>query len=100
MRPDKIILRRDSEGLGHINIPQTVIRHSPTGMEWGYGGSGPADLALNILLLFSDENTANCLYQDYKREVIAGIPEKGGEIEAEEVEKWINRNRYLLRREE
>ncbi|MBT9252140.1 MAG: hypothetical protein KM296_00220 [Brockia lithotrophica] len=26
-----------------------VERHSPTGFEWGYGGSGPADLALSIL---------------------------------------------------
>jgi hypothetical protein len=24
--------------------------HSPTGLEWGYGGSGPADTALAILL--------------------------------------------------
>jgi len=27
-----------------------IIRHSPTGMEWGYGGSGPADLARSILI--------------------------------------------------
>ena len=26
-----------------------VIFHSPTGFSWGYGGSGPADLALSIL---------------------------------------------------
>jgi hypothetical protein len=26
-----------------------VVRHSPTGFEWGYGGSGPADLALSIV---------------------------------------------------
>jgi hypothetical protein len=100
MKPDKIILRRDSDGLGHANIPQTVIRHSPTGMEWGYGGSGPADLALNILMLFSDENTANSLYQTYKWEVIANIPEKGAEIKAEEVERWLNSHLPSLRRRE
>jgi hypothetical protein len=27
-----------------------VVRHSPTGFEWGYGGSGPADLARCLLL--------------------------------------------------
>lgn len=27
-----------------------VVRHSPTGLEWGYGGSGPSDLARSILL--------------------------------------------------
>lgn len=26
------------------------VRHSPTGFEWGYGGSGPADTARCILL--------------------------------------------------
>lgn len=27
-----------------------VANHSPTGHEWGYGGSGPAQLALDLLL--------------------------------------------------
>jgi Family of unknown function (DUF6166) len=29
---------------------QNVWNHSPTGFEWGYGGSGPAQLALALLL--------------------------------------------------
>jgi Family of unknown function (DUF6166) len=29
---------------------QLVWNHSPTGFEWGYGGSGPAQLALALLL--------------------------------------------------
>lgn len=29
-----------------------IVRHSPTGMEWGYMGSGPSDLALSILVDF------------------------------------------------
>lgn len=32
-----------------------VALHSPTGMEWGYGGSGPADCALSILVDALDE---------------------------------------------
>ena len=31
------------------NLPKHIVRHSPTGMTWGYGGSGPADLALSLL---------------------------------------------------
>jgi hypothetical protein len=27
-----------------------VVRHSPTGFEWGYDGSGPAQLAIAILI--------------------------------------------------
>lgn len=30
-------------------LRQRIVYHSPTGFEWGYAGSGPADLALNIL---------------------------------------------------
>lgn len=30
-------------------LHQNLVHHSPTGFQMGYGGSGPADLALNIL---------------------------------------------------
>ncbi len=29
-------------------MPRIVVRHSPTGFNYGYGGSGPSDLALNL----------------------------------------------------
>ena len=49
-----IVCRRDPDDAGalHFNIPQRHQHHSPTGFEFGYGGSGPADFALNILALF------------------------------------------------
>jgi hypothetical protein len=43
---------READGSLRANVPRTVIEHSPTGFECGYGGSGPADLALNILNAF------------------------------------------------
>jgi len=43
----------------HTNVPHLVTHHSPTGFEFGYGGSGPADLALNIVaFIVSRENLA------------------------------------------
>ena len=44
-----IHLKRDPKGYATANVPHAIVRHSPTGFEWGYGGSGPAELALNIL---------------------------------------------------
>lgn len=44
-----IILERRADGTLATNVPHLVTHHSPTGYEWGYGGSGPADLALNIV---------------------------------------------------
>ena len=43
-----IILKRGPNALG-TNVPHHCVHHSPTGFEWGYAGSGPADLALNIV---------------------------------------------------
>jgi Family of unknown function (DUF6166) len=53
-----------------------VVNHSPTGFCWGYLGSGPAQLALAILLvhLKGDEERALALYQDFKSAVIARLP--------------------------
>ena len=48
--PD-IVCRCGADGTAVVEgIYQTWVWHSPIGFEWGYGGSGPADLALNILL--------------------------------------------------
>ena len=49
-----------------------VYDHSPTGFEWGFGGSGPAQLALAILVdHLRDIEEACSLYQRFKRRVIA-----------------------------
>ncbi|RKZ08822.1 hypothetical protein DRQ25_08140 [Candidatus Fermentibacteria bacterium] len=44
-----VLLKRMPDGTPITNVPWLVIDHSPTGFNWGYGGSGSADLALNIL---------------------------------------------------
>lgn len=52
------------------NVQRTIYRHSPTGFNFGYGGSGPADLALNILLMFCKPGKANHIYQQFKFEFL------------------------------
>ena len=54
---------------------QDIINHSPTGIAWGYGGSGPAQCAFAILMDYlGDEQRAGALYQDFKFRVIAALP--------------------------
>lgn len=55
--------------------PRLDIRnHSPSGFAWGYGGSGPAQLALAILCdALEDDQRAEHLYQRYKDVVIARL---------------------------
>ncbi len=50
MQLHDVICRREAGYAVVEGIGQEWVWHSPSGFEWGYGGSGPADLALNILL--------------------------------------------------
>ncbi len=68
---------------------QKVFNHSPDGFAWGYCGSGPAQLALAILLEFiKDEDTVIQLYQDFKFDVIADLKENF-ELSIDAVKTWI-----------
>ncbi len=67
---------------------QEVKNQSPTGFNWGYYGDGPAQLALGILLKFTDEETALDNYQAFNEEIIAVLPQEDFEIEID-VEEWL-----------
>ena len=57
-----------------LSLHLEIRNHSPTGFEWGYGGSGPAQLALALLVdALGDVEVAEAHYQDFKREVISGL---------------------------
>lgn len=83
-----IILKR-IDNVPHININQEIIRHSPTGMEWGYAGSGPSDLALNILAKYTTAEKALRHYQRFKSEFICNMPDEGGIITASQVKAFL-----------
>ena len=71
---------------------QEVRNHSPTGFEWGYGGSGPAQLALAILAehLGNDDAALN-LYQDFKWACIAQICGANWSLSSEEIDNCLAR---------
>jgi len=59
---------------------QKVYNHSPDGFNWGYGGSGPAQLALAVVLALTDKSAG---YQQFKCEVIAKLPQTAFSVEFE-----------------
>jgi len=66
-----------------------LVRHSPTGFEWGYGGSGPADLALSLLAHYSGQGLAEEIYQDFKFLVVSHLPNLAWVLTAQEVERTV-----------
>jgi hypothetical protein len=103
-----LVLQRDGDNdhaIVRTNVPHLVVHHSPGGFEFGYGGSGPADLALNVCqwylnsLGYSGQKTgcfdgvcwslAWILHQEFKWAFIAKAPHKGITIPMAEIRKWF-----------
>jgi len=78
---------------GTTNVPHRIVYHSPTGMAWGYAGSGPADFALNILAVYVGAEEAKKYHQDFKWKFIAKLPNEGGTIKREDIMQWIEEKR-------
>lgn len=69
---------------------QKLWNHSPDGFNWGYGGSGPAQLALGLLYdVTGDKNLSVRLHQDFKWAFVAKWGETW-EITTEQIEHWIS----------
>src|SRR5262249_40617485 len=45
----EVYVRTEDGGSYPLALRTEIRNHSPTGFEWGYGGSGPAQLALAII---------------------------------------------------
>ena len=79
-----VVVTVNSEPLTHH------IYHSPDGFNFGYGGSGPADLARSILWDHLGKEPAPVLYQDFKFRFVSGWKDVW-EITSEEIQNWINK---------
>jgi Family of unknown function (DUF6166) len=68
-----------------------VRNHSPTGFAWGYAGSGPAQLALAVLLEAGvPKEKAETLHQAFKSEYIAALPQGDFKLDVD-VAEWAAR---------
>jgi hypothetical protein len=73
-----------------LSLRLDLFNHSPTGFEWGYGGSGPAQLALAILAdLTGDGALAVRLHQKFKWRQIARLPRAFWSISEREVRDYV-----------
>lgn len=90
---DDIYMVRGDHGIT-TNVVHSAVKHSPTGLEFGYGGSGPADMALNILLMFTTKELAYSLYQQFKWKFIA-VPGNPLIIPVKDITNFIDEQKKL-----
>lgn len=77
-----------------LDLRLELRNHSPTGFDWGYCGSGPAQLALAILAHHCDsDEEALELYQRFKWAVIAALPRIGWSLNTRQIDEAIERIR-------
>lgn len=85
---EDVILYREL-GRARTNVQQTIVHHSPDGFEWGYYGSGPTDLALNILVQYVDVKLAMLYHEKFRNDFIAKMPREGGIIKSSKILEWL-----------
>ncbi len=66
-------------------------QHSHTGFEWGYLGSGPAQLALALCAdVLGDNSRALQVYQAFKRRVVSALAGDSWSLTEEQIRSTIN----------
>ncbi len=70
----RVVIEDERGGVSPLPLRLDLANKSPTGFSWGYGGSGPAQLALALLADAIGEKEALELYQDFKRDFVAVLP--------------------------
>lgn len=66
--------------------------HSPDGFAWGYSGSGPTELAKDILWDVLGEKPDNRMYMDFREAFIAPLDmNKGFVLNEKDIRAWLDK---------
>ena len=66
-----------------------IRNHSPTGFNWGYGGSGPHQLALALLMDATNDNyVAETFHHDFTKEFVSQWGQKW-ETSDDVINAWV-----------
>lgn len=66
----------DARGTRSLPMRFDLARHSPDGFNWGYAGSGPAQLAIALCAdALQDDARALRIYQSFKFRIVAAWPQ-------------------------
>lgn len=95
-----VLIRQEAPGLPYplfidpLPLRLDLCNHSPSGFEWGYLGSGPAQLALALLAHATGDDAYACAqYQTFKEDVVARLPpEQDWRMTDAQVLEWVDRH--------
>lgn len=77
------------------NLPKHIVRHSPDGFNWGYCGSGPAELARCLLLeVIGKDSGEKWHYQDFKNEIVSRFADDW-EITDISIRMWVEKKQKV-----
>jgi len=65
------------------------VNHSPDGFSWGYGGSGPSQLAFAILQVALGPDRAMDVYQSFKWDTLAQADQDRKFEFTVDIERWL-----------
>lgn len=87
------VVRVGSDGVKELPWRLDLVNHSPTGFEWGYGGSGPAQLALALLAdATGDDDYARAKHQRFKFNVVGRLPHDDWVIPLVDILGWVRQH--------
>lgn len=89
-----VVLKRSPDGGAEVDIPHVInlrAPYEPAGFEWGYDGTGPRELAANMLYHFGlSEKEAERLSSVFAREVLTSLNRERDFLSAQSIQEWIS----------
>lgn len=77
---------------GRVTMLQHHVHHSPDGYAWGYGGSGPSELAKDLLWDLQGKEPHPRIYHAFKNDVVARWPKDGPWVLSEaQIFEWLGK---------
>lgn len=89
---------REGPANHELRLRLDLVNHSPTGFEWGYGGSGPHQLSLALLAEAVGDRRALELYNEFLVTFLVDLRSEEWEIPFYKVQQWADSTDYLRRR--
>lgn len=81
-----VVIYEDGKRKRPLRLFTSIRNHSPTGFEWGYGGSGPAQLALALVADCCGKKLAiPTIYQWVKASIVSRLPQDGWVLTEEQI---------------